>query len=165
MHINEPGRTDWEGFSTATSAAAAGGVTTLIEMPLNSIPATTTAVAYREKLAAAAGKLRVDMGFWGGVVPGNAAELPGVVGRWRIRIQVFSGAQRRGRIRACDGDGSCARRCRSWRARRASAGACGIAGPIEKAVAKAGEECFATKICDVAGVAAARRRRTRRLRC
>ena len=75
VHINEPGRTDWEGFSTATRAAAAGGVTTLIEMPLNSIPATTTAAAFREKLAAAAGKLWVDVGFWGGVLPGNLAEL------------------------------------------------------------------------------------------
>jgi allantoinase len=75
VHINEPGRADWEGFSTATRAAAAGGVTTLIEMPLNSIPATTSAAAYREKLAAAAGKLWVDTGFWGGVVPGNAAQV------------------------------------------------------------------------------------------
>jgi allantoinase len=75
VHINEPGRTDWEGFSTATRAAVAGGVTTLIEMPLNSIPATTTAAAHREKLAATAGKLWVDVGFWGGVVPGNASEL------------------------------------------------------------------------------------------
>jgi allantoinase len=75
VHINEPGRTEWEGFSTATRAAAAGGVTTLIEMPLNSIPATTTAAAHREKLAAAVGKLWVDVGFWGGVVPGNTAEL------------------------------------------------------------------------------------------
>src|SRR5580704_10078357 len=75
VHINEPGRTEWEGFSTATRAAAAGGVTTLIEMPLNSIPATTSAAAYREKLAAAAGKLWVDAGFWGGVVPGNAAQI------------------------------------------------------------------------------------------
>jgi allantoinase len=75
VHINEPGRTEWEGFSTATRAAAAGGITTLIEMPLNSIPATTTAAAFREKLAAAAGKLWVDVGFWGGVVPGNAREL------------------------------------------------------------------------------------------
>ncbi len=75
VHINEPGRTEWEGFSTATRAAAAGGITTLIEMPLNSIPATTKAGAYREKLAAAAGKLWVDTGFWGGVVPGNADEL------------------------------------------------------------------------------------------
>jgi len=75
VHINEPGRTEWEGFSTATRAAAAGGVTTLIEMPLNSIPATTTAASLREKLAAAAGKLSVDVGFCGGVVPGNVLEL------------------------------------------------------------------------------------------
>jgi allantoinase len=75
VHINEPGRTEWEGFSSATRAAAAGGVTMLIEMPLNSIPATTSAAAFREKLAAAAGKLWVDAGFWGGVVPGNVAEL------------------------------------------------------------------------------------------
>jgi allantoinase len=75
VHINEPGRTDWEGFSSATRAAAAGGVTTLIEMPLNSVPETTTASALREKLAAAAGKLWVDAGFWGGVVPGNSEEL------------------------------------------------------------------------------------------
>ena len=75
VHINEPGRTEWEGFSSATRAAAAGGVTTLIEMPLNSIPATTSAAAFREKLAAAAGKLWVDTGFWGGVVPGNIAAL------------------------------------------------------------------------------------------
>jgi allantoinase len=75
VHINEPGRTEWEGFSSATRAAAAGGVTTLIEMPLNSIPATTTAAAFREKLAAATGKLWADTGFWGGVVPGNSEEL------------------------------------------------------------------------------------------
>jgi allantoinase len=85
VHINEPGRTEWEGFSSATRAAAAGGVTTLVEMPLNSIPAVTTASAYGEKLAAAAGKLRVDVGFWGGLVPGNVGELrplweAGVVG-------------------------------------------------------------------------------------
>jgi allantoinase len=75
VHINEPGRADWEGFTTATRAAAAGGVTTLIEMPLNSIPATTSASAFREKLASAAGKLWVDTGFWGGVIPGNSEEL------------------------------------------------------------------------------------------
>jgi allantoinase len=75
VHINEPGRADWEGFSTATRAAAAGGVTTLIEMPLNSVPATTSAEAFRAKLAATAGKLHVDAGFWGGVIPGNTAEL------------------------------------------------------------------------------------------
>lgn len=78
VHINEPGRTDWEGFATATRAAAAGGVTTLIEMPLNSIPATTNVPAFRAKLVATFGQLSVDTGFWGGVVLGNTAELPGL---------------------------------------------------------------------------------------
>lgn len=78
VHINEPGRTEWEGFHTATRAAAAGGITTLIEMPLNSIPATTSVASFREKLAAASGKLWVDTGFWGGVVPGNTPELRGL---------------------------------------------------------------------------------------
>ena len=78
VHINEPGRADWEGFATATHAAAAGGVTTLIEMPLNSVPATTSVAAFKKKLRAASGKLQVDVGFWGGVVPGNARELPGL---------------------------------------------------------------------------------------
>jgi allantoinase len=75
VHINEPGRSDWEGFSTATRAAAAGGVTTIIEMPLNSNPAVTNPAACREKIAAAAGKLSVDVGFWGGVIPGNTDQL------------------------------------------------------------------------------------------
>jgi allantoinase len=75
VHINEPGRADWEGFETATLAAAAGGVTTLVDMPLNSIPATTTVEALRLKRAAAAGKCRVDVHYWGGVVPGNADQL------------------------------------------------------------------------------------------
>jgi allantoinase len=75
VHINEPGRTEWEGFASATRAAAAGGITTLVEMPLNSIPATTSVAAFEEKLAAAAGKCWVDIGFWGGVIPGNACEI------------------------------------------------------------------------------------------
>jgi allantoinase len=75
VHVNEPGRTDWEGFRTATQAAAAGGITALVDMPLNSIPVTTTAAALREKRAAARGQLHVDVGFWGGVVPGNVPEL------------------------------------------------------------------------------------------
>ena len=75
VHINEPGRTDWEGFETATRAAAAGGVTTLVDMPLNSIPATTTAEALRTKTEAAQVRCWVDVGFWGGVVPGNAPQL------------------------------------------------------------------------------------------
>jgi allantoinase len=75
VHVNEPGRTDWEGFDTATRAAAAGGVTTIVDMPLNSIPATTTVQGLRAKRAAAEGCTWVDTGFWGGVVPGNVDEL------------------------------------------------------------------------------------------
>jgi allantoinase len=78
VHINEPGRTDWEGFATATAAAAAGGVTTLLDMPLNSIPATTTVEALEVKRAAARGQCAVDVGFWAGAVPdslGRLAEL------------------------------------------------------------------------------------------
>jgi allantoinase len=75
VHVNEPGRTDWEGFETATRAAAAGGVTTVLDMPLNSIPATTNVTALRAKARAATGKTWVDVGFIGGVVPGNAAAL------------------------------------------------------------------------------------------
>ena len=75
VHINDPGRADWEGFETATLAAAAGGVTTLVDMPLNSIPATTTVAALEAKRRAAAGRCHVDVGFWGGVVPGNAGDL------------------------------------------------------------------------------------------
>jgi len=85
VHINSPGRTDWEGFSSATRAASAGGVTTLVDMPLNSIPPTTTLVGFKEKLQAAKDNCYVDVGFWGGVVPGNTGELArlaaaGVVG-------------------------------------------------------------------------------------
>lgn len=75
VHVNEPGRSEWEGFATATRAAAAGGVTTLVDMPLNSTPATTSAAALRAKAAAAAGQSTVDYGFWGGVIPGNADDL------------------------------------------------------------------------------------------
>jgi allantoinase len=75
VHLNEPGRTEWEGFETGTRAAAAGGVTTLIDMPLNSVPATTTAGGLAAKREAAAQRCAVDAGFWGGVVPGNVAEL------------------------------------------------------------------------------------------
>jgi allantoinase len=75
VHVNEPGRTEWEGFDTATRAAAAGGVTTLLDMPLNSIPPTTTVAALETKRAAARGRCAVDTGFIGGLVPGNEAEL------------------------------------------------------------------------------------------
>jgi allantoinase len=75
VHVNEPGRTEWEGFATATRAAAAGGVTTIVDMPLNSIPPTTTMAALEAKRQAAEGQVRVDVGFWGGAVPGNVEDL------------------------------------------------------------------------------------------
>jgi allantoinase len=75
VHLNEPGRTEWEGFDTGTKAAASGGVTTVIDMPLNAIPPTTTVAAFKEKLAASQGQCWVDVGFYGGVIPGNAHEL------------------------------------------------------------------------------------------
>jgi allantoinase len=75
VHVNEPGRTEWEGFETATRAAAAGGVTTIVDMPLNSVPVTTTLAALAAKAGAAAGRASVDYAFWGGVVPGNADQL------------------------------------------------------------------------------------------
>ncbi len=78
VHINEPGRTSWEGFNTATQAAAAGGITTLLDMPLNSIPATVDAPALATKRAAAQGQCHVDVGFWGGAIPGNLGELAGL---------------------------------------------------------------------------------------
>src|ERR1051325_7787375 len=85
VHINAPGRTEWEGFRSATLAAAAGGVTTVVDMPLNSIPPTTTLAGFKTKLDTARDECFVDVGFWGGVVPGNTAELApmfagGVVG-------------------------------------------------------------------------------------
>jgi len=75
VHINEPGRTDWEGFSTATKAAAAGGVTTVVDMPLNSLPPTTTVENLKVKVDAAKGQCWVDVAFWGGVIPGNSGSL------------------------------------------------------------------------------------------
>ena len=75
VHVNEPGRTEWEGFASATRAAAAGGVTTIIDMPLNSVPTTITIEALLEKRAVAVGKVMIDTGFWGGAVPENLGNL------------------------------------------------------------------------------------------
>ncbi|GLW12098.1 allantoinase [Microtetraspora sp. NBRC 13810] len=75
VHVNEPGRTHWEGFATATRAAAAGGITTLVDMPLNSLPPTVDPGALAAKRAAAAGQCHVDVAFWGGAVPGNLGRL------------------------------------------------------------------------------------------
>ncbi len=87
VHINEPGRTEWEGFDTATQAAAAGGTTTLVEMPLNASPVTTTAAALQEKLAAAKGKTHVHCGFYGGLIPDNLYNLPALLqsGIWGMK--------------------------------------------------------------------------------
>ena len=78
VHVNEPGRTEWEGFATATRAAAAGGVTTIVDMPLNSIPPTVDLAALETKRKSAEGQCFVDVGFWGGAVPGNLGELRGL---------------------------------------------------------------------------------------
>ena len=75
VHVNEPGRTEWEGFASATRAAAAGGVTTLVDMPLNSVPPTTSVAGLEAKRVAAEGRCHVDVGFWGGAVDDNLGEL------------------------------------------------------------------------------------------
>jgi allantoinase len=89
VHVNEPGRAEWEGFETATRAAAAGGVTTILDMPLNSIPATTTVDALEQKRAIARGRCHVDVGFIGGVVPGNAADLAPLVEAGVLAFKCF----------------------------------------------------------------------------
>ena len=88
VHLNEPGRTEWEGFWTGTRAAAFGGVTTVVDMPLNAIPPTTTVANLNEKIEAAKGKCWVDVGFYGGIIPGNAAELKPLV---RAGVRGFKG--------------------------------------------------------------------------
>lgn len=88
VHLNEPGRTEWEGFWTGTQAAAFGGVTTVVDMPLNAIPPTTTVNGLKEKVSAAQGQCWVDVGFYGGIVPGNARELKQLV---REGVRGFKG--------------------------------------------------------------------------
>ncbi|HTE74668.1 MAG TPA: allantoinase AllB [Actinomycetes bacterium] len=89
VHVNEPGRTEWEGFATATRAAAAGGVTTVLDMPLNSIPPTLDPVALGTKRSAADGQVLVDVGFWGGAVPGNAGRLRELLGAGVFGMKCF----------------------------------------------------------------------------
>lgn len=89
VHLNEPGRADWEGFETGTAAAAEGGVTTLIDMPLNSSPVTTDAQALRAKRGATFGKLSVDVGFHGGLVPGNEGEVASLIAAGVRGIKAF----------------------------------------------------------------------------
>ncbi|MCR6484656.1 allantoinase AllB [Amycolatopsis sp. OK19-0408] len=78
VHVNDPGRAEWEGFETATRAAAAGGVTTIVDMPLNSLPPTVDVAALEVKRKAATGRVHVDVGFWGGAIPGNVTDLRGL---------------------------------------------------------------------------------------
>lgn len=89
VHINEPGRTNWEGFDTATKAAIVGGITTLVEMPLNASPVTTTVVAFEEKLAAVEGKLHTNVGFWGGIIPGNEREIEPLIEKGILGFKAF----------------------------------------------------------------------------
>jgi allantoinase len=89
VHINEPGRTEWEGFDTATKAALAGGITTVVDMPLNSSPVTTTTTAFEKKLHAAMHKLHTNCGFWGGLVPGNEKEIDGLVSKGVLGFKAF----------------------------------------------------------------------------
>jgi allantoinase len=89
VHINEPGRTDWEGFDTATRAALAGGLTSLVDMPLNSAPVTTSVANLELKKAATQGQLHTNVGFWGGVVPGNAAEIEPLIAAGVLGFKAF----------------------------------------------------------------------------
>ncbi|MEI2739202.1 MAG: allantoinase AllB [Chitinophagaceae bacterium] len=89
VHINEPGRTEWEGFDTATKAALAGGITSLVEMPLNASPVTTTAKAFDEKIKATAGKLHTNCGFWGGIIPGNENEIEPLIEKGVLGFKAF----------------------------------------------------------------------------
>lgn len=89
VHINEPGRTLWEGFETATNAAAAGGTTTIIDMPLNASPVTTTLEAFHQKLEASKGKLNVNVGFYAGLIPGNATHLESLIQAGVVGVKCF----------------------------------------------------------------------------
>ncbi len=89
VHINEPGRTDWEGFDTATKAALAGGITSLVEMPLNASPVTTTVKAFEEKLKATERKLHTNCGFWGGIIPGNEKEIEPLIEKGVLGFKAF----------------------------------------------------------------------------
>lgn len=89
VHVNEPGRTEWEGFDTATQAAAAGGITTIVDMPLNASPVTTTVAAFNEKLESTKDKLHVNVGFYGGLVPGNLNDIEGLIQAGVLGIKCF----------------------------------------------------------------------------
>lgn len=105
VHVNEPGRTHWEGFDTATRAAAAGGVTTIVDLPLNCLPPTTDVRALEAKRAVAADKTFVDVAFWGGAVPGNADDLQALHQAGVRGFKAFlcdSGVPEYGHVQPCD---------------------------------------------------------------
>ncbi len=89
VHINEPGRTEWEGFDTATKAAIAGGITTLVDMPLNSSPVTSSSAAWEQKINSTDGKLHSDCGFWGGVIPGNESDIEPLIRNGALGFKAF----------------------------------------------------------------------------
>lgn len=89
VHINEPGRTEWEGFETATQAAVAGGSTTIIDMPLNASPVTTTVQAFHKKLVASENKLNVNVGFYAGLIPGNTKHLEALIAAGVVGVKCF----------------------------------------------------------------------------
>ncbi|WP_138760948.1 allantoinase AllB [Modestobacter altitudinis] len=89
VHVNEPGRTEWEGFASGTRAAAAGGITTIVDMPLNSIPPTVNVKALQVKRQAAQGQVSVDVAFWGGAVPGNASQLQRLLAAGAVGVKCF----------------------------------------------------------------------------
>lgn len=89
VHINEPGRTEWEGFDTATKAAIAGGITSLIEMPLNASPVTTNVDAWNKKIESASGKIHCNCGFWGGIIPGNENEIEPLIEKGALGFKAF----------------------------------------------------------------------------
>ena len=90
VHINEPGRSEWEGFDSATQSAAAGGITTVVDMPLNCIPVTTSAEALARKIDSVAGKLWIDCGFWGGVIPSSLGDLAELVEAGVLGVKSFT---------------------------------------------------------------------------
>ena len=89
VHINEPGRSEWEGFDTATKSAIAGGITTLVDMPLNSSPVTTTVKAFEQKISSTTNQLHVNCGFWGGIIPENENEIEGLTDKGVLGFKAF----------------------------------------------------------------------------
>jgi len=109
VHLNDPGRADWEGFDSGTRAAAAGGITTIVDMPLNSVPSTVDVGALDAKLRAARGRCAIDVGFWGGVVPGNAEALEPMVRQGVLGFKCFlspSGVNEFGHVDEADLEGA-----------------------------------------------------------